>query len=291
MLRSRAINGERQPARHDVGCVSWPVLPWGGLASDRYRRALRSGDLRCGVYTERPFQPELPTILVIHGAEAAPAQFSPFAARFRDRANCAALVWDCRARLAPTTEVLRRALLRIPGSVTIVAHSMGMLLPAYLGATDRVGALRQLAAVYLNPLIGGSRYAGDFRALAWLGVGRLLQRAFCRPSFLDLAPESDLQQTICGSRGSRSSFAEHTTILFTERQGQEPDIPPGRVPYYFGRTRQQVLARLGTTVHLPPRQARAHQDPVRIPEIVFPLLDQALSPSGLAAAPRASYGM
>lgn len=269
---------------HAVGGVQnpshvWPVLSWRSLHRDSYRAALKCGALRCGVYVEEPLHRNQPTVIFIHGAGGAPSQFAPLAAALNGRVNRAIFLWDDTARLAPAAERLRAAVLQADDAVTIVAHSMGTLLPAYIGATDPHGCLRRLAVTYLNPLVGGSRHAGDFRALRWLGVGRLLQRVLVRPSFLDLAPESEFQQTICGRMSAPSSFAAHTVLLFTERRGQEPDIRPARVPAYFGRTRDEVLVRLGTVRMAPPRQANGHIAPLRDPSLVLPILETLLAGS------------
>jgi len=255
-----------------------PVLPWRALGRDEYSAALKTGALQCGICLEERFRRDRPTLVFIHGAAGAPNLFADLATALRARVNPAVFVWDDTARLAPTAEVLRTALLRLPSAVIIVAHSMGMLLPAYIGATDPRGRLRNLAAMYLNPLIGGSRYAGDFRALRWLRVGPILQRAFCRPSFLDLAPESEFQQTICAQRGAASSFAARTVLLFTERRGDEPDIPPSRVPYYFRRTRDELLQRFGTVLRVPLAQTHGHNGPLLRPNLVLPLLEKLLAP-------------
>ena len=260
---------------HDPN-LAWPVLSWRTLRRDVYRTALKTGVLQCGVYLEEPLQAGRPTVVFIHGALAAPSQFAELAPALSDGVNRAAFLWDDGARLTPTAEHLRAALLRLPGAVAIVAHSMGMLLPAYVGATDVHGLLRDVAAVYLNPLIGGSRYAGDFRALRWLRLGSVLQRAFCRASILDLAPESAFQQTICGLASAPSSFAPRTVLLFTERIGQEPDIRPARVPHYFGRSREELVARFGRALRLPEASASDHNAPLRKPNLVLPILEALL---------------
>jgi len=254
----------------------WPILSWRALRRDRYRDALKAGVLPCGIYVEEPLHAGRPTVVFIHGAGGTPSQFSGLAAALDAGVNRGVFVWDDTARLAPSAERLRAALLRLPGGVTIVAHSIGTLLPAYIGATDPHGLLRGLAALYLNPLIGGSRYAGDFRALRWLRLGALLQRAFCRPSILDLAPESDFQRTICGRTSAASSFAAHTAMLFTERRGEEPDIRPTRVPHYFGRTREALLERFGTVWSLPRLNAGGHNAPLLKPNLVLPILETLL---------------
>lgn len=265
---------------HEVS-PAWPVLSWRTLRRDSYRDALRAGALQCGIYFEEPPHRGRPTVVFIHGAAGVPGQFTALAAALHARVNRAVFLWDYTARLAPTAERLRAALLRLPAGVTIVAHSIGTLLPAYVGATDPRGLLQGLAAVYLNPLIGGSRYAGDFRALRWLRLGAVLQRAFCRPSILDLAPESDFQRTICGPESAASSFAGHTVLLFTERRGEEPDIRPTRVLHYFGRTREALLERLGTVRKMPPPHAKGHNAPLLEPNLVLPILEELLDhPAG-----------
>ena len=269
---------------HEPSCTV-PVLRWHTLRPDRYRAALKAGELECGIYVGEQWHRGKPTVVFIHGAAGAPSQFADLA-RLLGPTNCAAFLWDDKARLAPTAEVLRGALLRLPGRVTIVAYSMGALLPAYLGATDRRGRLRSLAAVYLNPLIGGSRYAGDFRVLRWLRVGPALQRVFFPPSFLDLAPEGDFQQAICGRSGARSSFVAHTVLLFTEKRGKEPDIRPARVPHYFGRTRQELLDRFGSVVAVPPLHAYGHAAPLLEPNLVLPILERLVDRSVAAHRPR-----
>jgi pimeloyl-ACP methyl ester carboxylesterase len=270
-VRAPALCG----TRYEPSLVS-PVLSWRTLRRDSYRAAFKVGALQCGIYCEEPLRRDRPTVIFIHGAAGAPSQFAALAAALPSRVNRAVFVWDDTARLAPTAERLRAALVRLPVGVTIVAHSIGMLLPAYIGATDPRGLLRDLAAVYLNPLIGGSRYAGDFRALRWLRLGAVLQRAFCRPSIMDLAPESDFQRTICGPAGAASSFAVRTVMLFTERRGKEPDIRPARVPHYFGRTREALLERFGTVRTVPFSHASGHTAPLLKPNLVLPILEELL---------------
>jgi len=253
------------------------VLYWRTLGRDDYRAALKAGVLESGIYLAESLHRDRPTVVFIHGAAGAPSQFAALAAGLIERANCAVFLWDDTARLAPNAERLRAALLRLPDCVTVVAHSMGFLLPAYAGATDPHGRLRRLAAVYLNPLIGGSRYAGDFRALRWLRLGPILQRAFFPPHILDLAPESDFQQTICGPASGASSFAAQTRLLFTERRGREPDIPPARVPSYFGQTREALLERFGMVVRVPLPEASGHKAPLLKPDLVLPIVESLLN--------------
>jgi pimeloyl-ACP methyl ester carboxylesterase len=171
---------------HAVGGIQdgspvWPVLPWRSLRRDSYRAALRSGTLRCGVYLEEPLHRGQPTVVFIHGAGGAPNQFATLAGALDGRVNRAIFLWDDTARLAPAAERLRAAVLRPDDAVAIVAHSMGTLLPAYIGATDPQGCLRGLAVTYLNPLVGGSRHAGDFRALRWLGSDACSSGRWCVP--------------------------------------------------------------------------------------------------------------
>jgi len=261
----------------------WPVQSWRTLRRDTYRAALRSGALRAGICVEEPLHRDRPTVVFIHGAVGAPSHFAALAAALRDDVNRAAFLWDDTARLGQSAELLRTELLRMPACVTVVAHSMGMLLPAYVGATDPLGLVGRLAAVYVNPLVGGSRYAGDFRALRWLRLGPVLQRMFFPPNVLDLAPESEFQQTICGQAGAPSSFARQTVILFTERHGKEPGVPPTRVPRYFGRTRGELLERFGTVVDFP--LSNGHNAPLFQPDLLIPILEKLLDRP--LAAPRA----
>lgn len=260
-----------------AGDRSWPVLPWRTLDRANYRAGVTTGALEPGIVVEDAFDRRKPTAVFIHGAAGAPAQFTTLAAALSERVNAAIFIWDDTGRLAPAAERLRTALLDWPDPVIVVAHSMGALLPAYVGVTDTYGQLRDLTAVYLNPLIGGSRYAGDFRALRWLRVGAFLQRMLFRPSVLDLAPESDFQQAIFGPASAAPSFAARTAIVFTERPGEEPDIRPDRVPHYFGRSRDQLLERTGRVVRVPPTRASGHKAPLLRPAVVLPLLDEVLS--------------
>jgi hypothetical protein len=141
--------------------------------------------------------------------------------------------------------------------------------------------------VYLNPLIGGSRYADADRLLAaldqrpslqWLHViKRRIQRAFFAPVVQDLTPESDFQQTIFGFASPTPIFAGRTVIFLTEKAGSELDIRPERTLRFFGRTRAQLLERMGTVASLPPDVRTGHRAPLDCPEIVEGLIDQALA--------------
>jgi pimeloyl-ACP methyl ester carboxylesterase len=260
-----------------AGHQTWPLPPWRTLGRDRYRAALRSGVLAPGIFVEEGLDPNKPTVVFIHGAQATPSQLATLAAALGDRINAAVFVWDDTARLAFSAELLRVALMDCPDPIVVVAHSMGTLLPAYIGATDGDGHLRALRVVYLNPLIGGSRYAGDFRALRWLGVGPLITRAFFRPCVLDLAPESEFEQTIFGPASAAPSFAARTMVLFTERPGEEPDIRRDRVPYYFGRTREELLGRIGRIVRVPNTRACGHDAPLVEPTVVLAFIEEILN--------------
>jgi hypothetical protein len=256
-----------------AGSDSLPVLPWRTLDRASYRVAVTSGVIEPGIFVEEVLDHHKATAVLVHGAEGAPAQFATLAAALGGRTNAAVFLWDDTARLAPGAERLRAALTDWPRPVIVVAHSMGALLLAYVGATDCKRQLEDLTAVYLNPLIGGSRYAGDFRALRWLRIGALLQRLLLRPSVLDLAPESDFQQAIFGPASAASSFAARSVVLFTERPREEPDIRPDRVPHYFGRTRDELLERMGRVVQMPPARRNGHRAPLIEPEVVLPLVD------------------
>ena len=283
---SAALTTRRVEASDSTGLPDeFPLLPlcaWRGLHRDAYRAALKSGALRNGIRLERPLQRDRPAIVFIHGAFGCPAHFVPLAAALQSHVNRAIFVWNDTGRLRTAAEQLRTDLLRLPASTIVVAHSMGTLLPAYVGATDPLGLVRHLAAVYVNPLVGGSRYAGDFRALRWLRLGPVLQRLFFPPSVRDLAPESLFQQTICGRASAPSSFAPRTVILFTERHGQQPGVPSARIPRYFGRTRRELLARLGAVVELP--LANGHNAPLREPALLLPILHNLL-PGNVPAGP------
>ena len=179
----------------------------------------------------------------------------------------------------PASERLRKDVLSLPGRVAIVANSLGAFLPAYIGATDPQARLRNVRAIYLNPLIGGSRYADADRALAvlgevpglgWLyGVKRLIQRAFFPRVVQDLAPESDYQQVIFGLHSCASSFARGTMILFTERGGEQPGIRDHRFRRFFGRSRAELVARMGQVLPVETGQWSGHDAPLVEPEIVL----------------------
>ena len=234
---------------------------------------------------------EWATVVFIHGAGGTPAQFAKLGAALGERVNVAAFVYDDTARLAPSAEVLRGELVAVRGAVVVVAHSLGALLPLYLGATDQGGQLRCLAAVYVNPLIGGSHYADDIKALWWLRpLKPFIQRTFFRASVRDLAPENEFEQKIFGRDSAVSSFREHTVVIFTEKAGEEPDIKPERVPRFFGRTREELLARVGKVVNATPT---GHNAPLLHPEITQPIVSGFLDapPCRRAPTPHSPYGL
>lgn len=261
-----------------------PLLPWSTLDRGAYRAVLGAG-VRARLVAERPLDPALPIVVFIHGAEGAPAQFAPMARALGGGANLAAFFYDDTARLAASAESLRRQLSDLRGVILIVAHSMGALLPAYIGATSPAETTRCITALYLNPLIGGSHYADDIPALRWLRpVKPLVQRRLFRPSVQDLAPESAFEQTIFGSRSAASSFAVRTVILFTEVTGEEPDIVETRVPRFFARARGELLGRLGRVVPKPAALPAGHNSPLRNPNAVLPLVETALAMARPGAA-------
>ena len=227
-----------------------PAAPWRVLERAGYRGALEAGTLRPGLVRDRPFDAAKPTVVFIHGAGGAPSQFKALADALGERANLTAFLYDDASRLTPSAHLLEQELRRLPASVTVVAHSMGTLLPGYVGAKSCDDRLRRIAAVYLNPLIGGSHYADDIPALRFLRpLKPLVQRLFFRPSVLDITPESAFEQTIFGPSSPTPCFAAHTTVLLTERAGEEPDIVRERIPLFFGRTREQLLGRMGQDRH------------------------------------------
>lgn len=238
-------------------------------------------------------------MIFVHGARGSPFQFAPIAASLRRDVNVGAFLYDDHARLAPAAESLRRELMRLSGNVVLVAYSMGTLLCASVGADDRDGRFREVGAVYVNPLIGGSRYAdadpalailGDLPMLRWLHqVKTGVQRLLFPPFVQDLAPESDFQQAIFG-RGSRpASFAGNTTIVFTEEPGREWDISGSRVERFFGRSRGELLARLGTVAPLGAATCVGHAAVLAHEEILLPPIMQALA-AQQAASPIVAQG-
>ena len=248
-----------------------PVVPWVALDRRRYRALRRGGRARPAIVLGRPAAGRA-TVVFVHGRGGYPAQFAALARALDPVADTAAFVWEDRARLVPSAEALRTDVLALPGRVAIVAASLGALLPAYLGATDPDGRLGSLGAVYLNPLIGGSRWAdadralavlGDLPALRWLhDVKRLVQRTCFPPVVQDLAPESAFQQAVFGRASRPSSFAHATKIVFTERPGAEPDVRASRVRRFFGRPRRELLARMGDVVDVAAEHRTGHAAPL-----------------------------
>jgi pimeloyl-ACP methyl ester carboxylesterase len=254
---------------------------------------MRRGVFRPGIDLEEPFVCGKPTVIFIHGGGGAPGEFAALAGALRHRANLGALLYDDMARLAPATGLLREGVLSLLDRVVLVAHSIGTLLPAYIGATDPEGRLRDVAAVYINPLIGGSRHAdadsvlallGDVPGLHWMHrLKRAIQRVFFPSIVQDLTPESDFQQAIFGCRSPTPSFAASTAILFTERPGKEPDIREDRVRKFFGRSRRELVERLGTVVPVHAAQRTGHTAPFTHPELVLPLVTTAIEGGGTRA--------
>ena len=164
----------------------------------------------------------------------------------------------------------------LPGTVVVIAHSLGASLLLYDGATDEGGQLGCLAAVYVNPLIGGSRYGDDIATRhRWLRpVKSLVQRTLFRPSVRDVVPENEFQQAIFGRSAQISSFFSRTVVLFTEIAGEEPDIPAERVPALFGQTREQLLQRVGRVVTLP---GKGHDAPLLEPDITVAPVEKLLT--------------
>lgn len=262
------------------------MLSWWELGRREYRAALRRGVFQPGIVLEEPLVPGRATVIFIHGVRGAPGEFAQFAVALRGRANVGAFLYDATARLAPASSLLREGVLSLLAPIVMVAHSIGALLPAHIGATDPEGRLREVAAVYVNPLIGGSRYAdadralavlGDMPGLRWLyGVKRAIQRRLLPSIVQDLTPECDFQQAMFGSWSRASSFAASTVILFTERPGGEPDIREDRVRKLFGRSRRELVERLGTVVPVGSAQRTGHAAPLNHPELVLPLVMTAL---------------
>jgi pimeloyl-ACP methyl ester carboxylesterase len=262
------------------------VAPWWNLDRRSYRAVLHGGTYRLGIALEEPFVYGKPTVVFIHGGGGSPGQFAGLAGTLRGQVNLGALLYDDTARLAPAADMLREEVLALRGPVVLVAYSIGTLLPAYIGATDCEDRLHNVAAIYVNPLVGGSRYAdadsalallGDVPWLFWLhGVKRAIQRVFFPSIVQDLTPEGDFQQAIFGSRSPAPSLAARTAILFTERPGGEPDIREDRVRKLFGRSRQELIERMGTIVPVGSAHRTGHAAPLACPELVLPLVVTAI---------------
>jgi len=221
-------------------------------------------------------QGERPTIVFVHGWGGETTDFTVPSAALTDRANLAAFEYDPHARLTVSAEALRRDLIELPGVVIVVAHSLGTLLMLRLGATSDNGQLACTRVVYLNPLIGGSRYADGIPRLHWMQPLKwFVQRAFCPPSVRDLAPEGEFQQSIFGLGAPTSLFRDRAVAIFTEQLGNEPDIEPTRVPRFFGRTRDELLDRIGTVIR---EAGTGHDAPLRDPGISLPVLRSFLDP-------------
>jgi pimeloyl-ACP methyl ester carboxylesterase len=222
---------------------------------------------------DAPVDDSKPTVVFIHGCNGSPSQFDALAgAAVGEReTNLGALLYDDHERLATSAEVLRRDLRKLSAATTIITHSMGALLVGYVGATE-AGPVCRMSAVHLNPLIGGSHYADDIPALRWLSpLKPFIQRVFFRGSVQDLAPESDFEQTIFGEDAQPSCLAAHSTALFSEAEGYEPDIVAERIPRFFGRTRVRLLEAFAQEVITAP-MVKGHNAPLDHPRAVVPVL-------------------
>ena len=159
--------------------------------------------------------------------------------------------------------------------MVVVAHSMGALLLLYVGVMDGMGELQCLGAVYLNPLIGGSHYADDIPALWWLRpVKPFVQRTFFEASVRDLAPENEFQQSVFGLDAPAPSFRARSVVVLTERVGEELGVLSERVPLFFGRTRVELLERIGEVSHVP---ERGHNAPLEELWLTVPVIDELLN--------------
>jgi hypothetical protein len=291
------------PPQPRAGAVGGRALvPWWVLDRGEYRAMLRKTASRTAIAFEQPPVAGQPTVLFIHGRGGMPRQFASLAGALRGRVNVAAFLYDDAARLAAAAGLLREGAGALTDSLVMVAYSIGSLLPAYIGATDVEERFGAVSALYVNPLIGGSRYAdadrvlavvGDLPGLGWLhGVKRALQRVLLPSVVQDLAPESGFQQTIFGPRSRVSSFASRTVIMFTERPGEEPDVREDRVCKLFGRSRRELIARLGTVVPTDAARHTGHTAPLAHPELILPALLAAIDAietrSGTAAPADAS---
>jgi len=212
------------------------------------------------------------------------------------KVNLGAYFYDDDGPLEVAARNLQRDLETLPGPVVVVAYSMGALLPAYVGSNDRSHRLAHLAAVYLNPLIGGSRYADADRLLAVLGevpglqwlydVKRVVLRLLFAAAVRDLAPESEFQQSIFGCNGTASSFADRTCLVFTEVPGAEIDVRADRTLKLFGHPRGDLLRRLGTPVTVDPAHCLGHRTPLTHPQWVTPLLESVVAKVANETPPR-----
>lgn len=238
-----------------------------------------SRDTRARLAFTRSRDPSKPTVVFVRGVGGSALQFRRLTESMSDRANTAMFLYENGQRLRTSGDLLRREVKRLSGAVVIVAHSMGGLLAAYVGATTRGDETRCVGAVYLNPLIGGSRYADahDIAVLRWLApVQPLLQRVFFPHYVRDLVPASDFLRVIFGPSARPSSFADRAVLLFTEEPGREPDIAPARVLSTFGTPRSALIAQLGQITRF--ASPLGHTAPLAHPEIVVPLIDQVLEP-------------
>jgi hypothetical protein len=250
-----------------------------------YRAWLRGEAGRPGV-VDAAEEPPHGTLLWIHGGRGAPAQFARLVAALQHRLHVAAFVYDDHGRLPPAAAALGVALRVLPKPVVLVAHSLGTLLPGWVGARDRAGRLRGVGAVYLNPLVGGSRHAdadpvlavlGSIRGLRWLhAVKHGIQRALFPSVVQDLTPESAFQQTIFGRDSAASSFAPQTRVLVTDRPRDVRNVRPERALHFFGRTPAALLERMGRRVARPPGYPAGHDMPLVQPAPTLAAIEEVL---------------
>ncbi len=278
---------DRSKLGHEPSVYPPDATPWERLTYSSYRQALRCGDLVPGIVFERHPAPGVPTAVCVHGWRGTPANFRTLGVHVRATANLAFFVYDDHSRLADTAELLRHAVRALPGPCLFIGFSMGALLPAYASATDVNGDLHRVAALYLNPLLGGTRYADADPVLAmldqipglqWLHeLKRLFRRRFLPESVEDLDPRSRFQQAIFGEAASRPTLRERTIIVWTEDDSSRyVSVAPRRVPAFFGCSRDELLGRLGRVAALPPGHARGHTAPINDPSLVLPLLHAAI---------------
>ena len=217
---------------------------------------------------------EKSTVVFVHGAGGSASQFKGIADALGDRVNVGAFEYDDSERLAASAETLRRELVGLRNMV-VVAHSLGALLLLYAGVTDGMGELQCLGAVYLNPLIGGSHYADDIPGLWWLrSLKPFVQQTFFEASARDLAPENEFQQSVFGLDAPTPSFRARSVVILTERVGEELGVLPERLSLFFGRTRAELLERIGEVVHEP---GRGHNAPLQQPWLTVPVIDELLN--------------
>jgi pimeloyl-ACP methyl ester carboxylesterase len=287
MRRRAALAPDPRSDEHGARLYPGAATPWHELTYAAYQRALRTGALRPGIVLASPPVAGRPTAVCLHGWRGTPADFRPLAEEIRRSSNLAFFLYDDRRRLAGTAELLRRELRALGTPGLLIAFSMGTLICAYAGATDLAAELGGCVALYLNPLLGGARYADADPVLAWLdqvpglyrlhALKRLALRVLFPASVRDLDPGSRFQQTIFGQRARRSTFHGRTTIIWTENGAASGmSVLPQRAPLLFSCSRDELLQRLGGGVVIPPGKALGHTAPVRQPGLVAPAIEAAI---------------